>query len=648
MCGFAGILRSRQASPTVDLEARVRAMRDSLLHRGPDDGGIWADGASGVALGHRRLSIVDLSPAGRQPMFSESGRYVVVFNGEIYNFPVLRSELEGAGASFRGHSDTEVLLASIERWGVVAALRRFNGMFAFALWDTHERALYLARDRFGEKPLYYGKTTEGDLLFGSELKALLAHPEYRPTVDRDSLVDFLRHTYVPSPHSIFLDTRKLPAATYLRVATPADIGAPPQRYWSMQELVDEQRARPFQGSTQDAVTQLDQVLRGAVRSRMVADVALGAFLSGGIDSSTIVAMMQAESSRPVKTFSIGFFEKKYNEAEHAKAVARHLGTEHTEHYVTAQEALDVIPRLPEMYDEPFADSSQIPTFLVSRLARRDVTVALSGDAGDELFCGYSRYTVTRETWRRMSRLPSEFRAVAAFVMARAPGGIADRALRALTRHRLSRERLRAVSEVFAARDIDELYARFMSSSEEVTNVVLGATSVRESVLGHMQAAPHLSALERMMLTDTVAYLPDDILAKVDRASMAVSLEVRVPLLDPAVVAFAWALPESMKLNGDTGKRVLRDVLERYVPPRLFERPKVGFGIPIDEWLRGPLREWAEAALDEGRLRRDGFFSVPQVRQRWLEHRSGARNWQRFLWPILVFQSWSDTWRVRMQ
>ncbi|MEO8901659.1 MAG: asparagine synthase (glutamine-hydrolyzing) [Polyangiaceae bacterium] len=648
MCGFAGILDARRASPPADLEQRVRAMRDSLLHRGPDDGGIWADGASGVALGHRRLSIVDLSPAGHQPMFSESRRYVVVFNGEIYNFPELRSELEGTGAHFRGHSDTEVLLASIERWGVPDSLRRFNGMFAFALWDQSERALYLARDRFGEKPLYYAQTDAGDLLFGSELKALLAHPEYNPSVDRDSLVEFVRHTYVPSPGSIFRGTRKLPAATYLRLTRPRDIQATPQRYWSMQEVAEQQRARPFQGSVLDAVTQLDRILRAAVRRRMVADVSLGAFLSGGIDSSTIVAMMQLESSRPVKTFSIGFFEEKYNEARYAKAVARHLGTEHTEHYVTAQEALDVIPRLPQMFDEPFADSSQIPTFLVAQLARRDVTVALSGDAGDELFGGYSRYSVTRDTWRAMSRFPRKLRGALAFAMARAPAGAPDRILRALTRHRLSRERLRAISQVFGARDVDELYARFMASSHEAASVVVGATNVPDPVLRQMRASPRLSDVERMMLTDTLAYLPDDILAKVDRASMAVSLEVRVPLLDPAIAAFAWALPEAMKLHDGTGKRVLRGVLARYVPARLFERPKVGFGIPIDEWLRGPLKEWAENALDERRLRSDGFFSVPQVRERWLEHRSGARNWAGFLWPILVFQGWSDAWRARMQ
>jgi asparagine synthase (glutamine-hydrolysing) len=572
-------------------------------------------------------------------MVSASGRYVVAFNGEIYNFRALRLELSSS-TSFRGDSDTEVLLAAIESWGLLDALQRLNGMFALALWDRSERCLYLARDRFGEKPLYYGQGTSGVLLFGSELKALRAHPDFEGGLDRNSLATLLRLRYIPAPNTIFKAIRKLPAASFLKISEARDASASPVSYWSMHEVAERGRASPFLGNLTDATEQLDALLRRVVGLRMLADVPLGAFLSGGIDSSIIVAMMQSESAKSVRTFTIGFNDPKYNEAEYAKAVAQHLGTEHTEHYVSAQEALDVIPKLATLYDEPFADSSQIPTFLVSRLARQHVTVALSGDAGDELFCGYQRYPDARQAWRKVSRFPSVARVMASSAMGHAPDGPVDSVLRAVSRGRLSSVRLRAVAEIVGARDGDDLYARLVSTWQDPSSVVLGTTTERNPILEQLRLTHGMSAIERMMLTDTLTYLPDDILTKVDRASMGVGLEARVPLLDPDVVAFAWSLPEHMKLHGREGKIVLRRVLQRYVPARLIERPKMGFGIPLDDWLRGPLREWADAHLDEGRLRRGGHFRVAQVRKRWLEHRSGARDWHRLLWPVLIFQAWN--------
>lgn len=638
MCGFAGILDFRRDSSADALRSSVCAMRDMLVHRGPDDAGSWVDASAGIALGHRRLSIVDLSAAGHQPMTSASGRYVVAFNGEIYNFRELRRLLEG-GTQFRGHSDTEVLLAAVETWGFEEALRRFNGMFSFALWDKTARCLFLARDRFGEKPLYYGSGADGTLLFGSELKALKAHPAFVSELDRDALAALLRFAYVPAPSTIFSTSRKLPPAAYLSIKDRCDVHAVPSPYWSLQELVTAGRARPFQGTLEEATERLNDLLSMAVRSRMVADVPLGAFLSGGIDSSIVTALMQANSEHPIKTFTIGFTEAEYNEAESARAVARHLSTEHTEHFVTAREALDVIPRLNSLFDEPFADSSQIPTFLVSRVARQRVTVALSGDAGDELFCGYPRYPVARRAWRSTAWLPRSVRRVASYMMRRTPDGAPDAVLRAVSRGRLSSARLRAVSDVVGASDDNVLYARMVATWQQPSEAVLGSRKVPNPVLATLRSAESVPMLERMMLADALTYLPDDILTKIDRASMGVSLEARVPLLDTDVVAFAWSLPESMKLNATGGKIVLRSLLARYVPRELFERPKMGFGVPIAQWLRGPLREWAGAELEETRLQQEGYFDAKVVRSCWQQHLQGVRNWQRELWPILMFQSW---------
>ena len=645
MCGITGFFSPRELDPA-QAEESVVAMADTLVHRGPDDAGVWVDATAGIALGHRRLSIVDLSPNGHQPMRSASGRWVISFNGEIYNFPSLRQELEGLGHRFRGHSDTEVLLAAVEQWGVHKALERFNGMFAFALWDRADRVLHLARDRAGEKPLYYGWM--GDtFVFGSELKSMRRHPAFRPEIDRDALVLFLCYAYVPAPYSIYRDVCKLVPGTVLSIAAAGPRTPRPVPYWSAKDVVERATADPFRGTPDEAVSQLDALLHDAVRMQMVADVPLGAFLSGGIDSSTVVAIMQAESSRPVKTFTIGFAEEGYNEAHYAAAVARHLGTDHTELYVTPSEAMTVIPRLPTMYDEPFADASQIPTHLVSTLARRQVTVSLSGDAGDELFGGYNRHTWGARIWRRVGWMPRPTRhAVAAGLTAVSPqrwkslfrllGPVLPNAIRTRS------DAVHKVARVLGAKSADALYVGLASQWSVPEAVVVGATAAPPTIISDAAAWPGVQDFaHRMMFLDLVTYLPDDILAKVDRAAMAVSLETRLPLLDPRVIEFAWRLPLSMKVRGTVGKWALRQVLHRYVPRALVERPKMGFGVPIGAWLRGPLRDWAEALLDEGRLRREGFFDPRPVRARWSEHLSTAFDRQYDLWNVLMFQAWLE-------
>jgi asparagine synthase (glutamine-hydrolysing) len=645
MCGVAGFLDFRR---TLSAEAQREVcgrMADALAHRGPDDRGVWSDATSGIALGHRRLSILDLSPLGHQPMASTSGRFVVAYNGEIYNFGELRGEL--AGHLFRGRSDTEVLLAAFEEWGVEGALPRFNGMFALAVWDTHERALWLARDRFGEKPLYYGRMGHA-LVFGSELKAVRCFPGFNGEVDRGALAQFMRFGCVPSPACIFQGMRKLPAATFLRLKNDRDIEATPVAYWSLEAVAREGVANRYRGSDGEAVAELGSRLRDAVKLRMVADVPLGAFLSGGVDSSTVVAMMQAGESRKVKTFTIGFEEAEWNEADSARAVATHLGTEHTELYVSAAQAQTIIPRLPSLYDEPFADSSQIPTFLVAQLAREHVTVALSGDAGDELFGGYARYSWAESVWKYLRKLPHMARdTLAASIRAARPARF-DPYVAALDpvlppRLRVPGDKLERFADLLAVASQDDLYLWVMSTWREPGRVV-HATEPRHPIL--QERPPRLDAfLDRMMCSDALTYLPDDILVKVDRAAMGVGLETRVPLLDPAIARFAWSLPSDMKVRGGKGKWILREVLATYLPRKLFERPKMGFGVPIDSWLRGPLRAWAESELSEARLRREGFFDAGSIRQKWREHLSGRRNWQHHLWPVLMFQSWREHWGV---
>jgi asparagine synthase (glutamine-hydrolysing) len=644
MCGIAGYFRgAEQISREVASEI-LTSMSVTLVSRGPDDSGVWHDDPE-IGLAHRRLSILDLSPAGHQPMASISGRYVIVFNGEIYNHLELRAELRHT--NWRGHSDTETLLAAFEEWGTAKTLKKSIGMFAIALWDREAKQLTLARDRLGEKPLYYGWQGSGEravFLFGSELKALKAHPAFSAEIDRDAMCLLMRHSYIPAPHSIYRGIYKLKPGTSLVVSLARREPAI-QTYWSLADVALTGSRQGFVGSPQDIVDQLDVLLRSVVQQQMLADVPLGAFLSGGIDSSTIVALMQAQASRPVKTFTIGFTETGYNEAVHAKAVASHLGTDHTEMYVSPQEALDVIPALPRMYCEPFADSSQIPTFLVSRLARQNVTVSLSGDAGDELFAGYNRYVVAQNLWGKISRLPRGLRVLAASgIRGVSPGAwntlfgaalpFAPKKWRLLN----AGDKVHKGAGVLGARTIDDLYLGLVTQWEP-QDLVIGAREPVTSLRGDPPQLDGLDDVQRMMALDAMTYLPDDILCKVDRAAMAVSLETRVPFLDPRVVEFAWRIPPAMKLRAGVGKWILRQVLYRYVPKELIERPKMGFGVPLDSWLRGPLRDWAEALLDEGRLRAEGYFRPEPIRKKWAEHLSGKRNWQHHLWDVLMFQAW---------
>jgi asparagine synthase (glutamine-hydrolysing) len=649
MCGIAGFLQAPSWLVAESSESHVVAMATAIAHRGPDDADAWCDAGSGIALSHRRLAVVDLSAAGHQPMHSHDGRFVIVYNGELYNTSEVLAELEhrAGGVAWRGHSDTEVLLEAIAAWGVKEALRRVIGMFAFAVWDRQDRRLTLARDRVGEKPLYYGRFG-GTLLFGSELKALRAHPAFRAEVDRDVLALYVRHGYVPSPYSIYRGVSKLPAGCFAEFAT----GASEPRiesYWSAREIALGGLASPLQGTEDSLVGELESLLKQAVRGQMEADVPLGAFLSGGIDSSTVVALMQAQSSRPINTFTIGFAEAEYNEAEHAKAVASHLGTHHTELYVTPDEARAVIPLLPQIYCEPFADSSQIPTYLVSQLARRHVTVALSGDAGDELFGGYNRYQIAQRVWRGLSRIPAPLRGAAAASMRALPPSGWDHVLKPL-RFALPRqlrvqhpgEKVHKLAGVISLASLDDLYMRLISQWPAPEAVVPGAREPETPLNTARTALREFSQpLARMMYLDLVTYLPDDILVKVDRAAMAVSLETRVPLLDHRVVEFAWRIPPQLKLRGGRGKHLLRAVLERYVPRSLTERPKMGFGVPIDHWLRGPLRDWAEHLLDPGKIKAQGFFAVEPIRQAWAEHLGGQRSNQYPLWVILMFQAWLE-------
>lgn len=664
MCGLAGFLRTNDLGSD-QAQALAAHMGERITHRGPDDGGVWCDADAGIGLSHRRLSILDLSPAGHQPMVSVSGRYVIAFNGEIYNHLELRCELEkslltlalppegrgdtggGIGETpWRGHSDTETLLAGFDKWGIEATVKKSIGMFAFAVWDRQIRTLTLGRDRLGEKPLYYG--WQGDtFLFGSELKALKAYPAFRAAIDRNALALMMRHNAIPAPYTIYQGIHKLLPGSLLTVSLQSR-NAQPKRYWDVRQVVADGLAQPFTGSPDEAVDVLDKLLRDAVAQQMMADVPLGAFLSGGVDSSAIVALMQAQSSRPVRTFTIGFHEAGYNEAEHAKAVARHLGTDHTELYVSPQQALDVIPRLPSLYCEPFADSSQIPTFLVSQLARQHVTVSLSGDGGDELFGGYNRYVLGQRLWGKLSRFPVGLRQGLAQILSSVSPHVWNHLLGPIQRLLPSSlaqanmgDKLHKGAGVMAARTPAELYRLLVSHWPQPSELVIGAAEPPIVLTDPGQQPQTDHFVHQMMALDMLTYLPDDILTKVDRAAMGVSLETRVPLLDHRVVEFAWRLPLDYKLHGGVGKWPLRQVLYKYVPRELIERPKMGFGVPIDSWLRGPLREWAEDLLDEGRLRREGYFHPEPIRAKWLEHLSGKRNWQYHLWDVLMFQAWLE-------
>lgn len=646
MCGFAGFLMNAHFVSNEQANANLRSMARAIAQRGPDSDGYWLDEAAGIGLAHRRLSIVDLSLAGSQPMRSASGRYVLTFNGEIYNHLKLRDSLERVGClsrTWHGHSDTETLLACFDEWGIESTLKRSIGMFAMAIWDRQKKELILTRDRMGEKPLYYGwqgsSGSQSVFLFGSELSALRQHPSFQSRINRDALALYMRHNCIGGANSIYSDIHKLEPGHLLIISRQAPDPVV-RAWWSGTDAAIRGVTHPFVGSPEEAVVELETLLRDAVGQQMMADVPLGAFLSGGIDSSTIVALMQAQSSRPVKTYSIGFHEEAYNEARHAKAVARCLGTDHTELYVTPEQALAIIPKLPSLYSEPFADSSQIPTFLVSQLARKHVTVSLSGDAGDELFCGYTRYQMTARLWGNISRLPRHLRlAVARFILAIPPGRW-DNLGGMLSLSRLG-DKLHKGAALLGSRTLADLYRGMVSHWPDPAGVVLGVMEPSTILNGQESSLHGLSVVEQMMAQDMLSYLPDDILTKVDRAAMGVSLETRVPLLDHRVVEFAWSLPLDYKLRNGQTKWPLRQVLYRYVPRELIERPKMGFGVPIDKWLRGPLRDWAENLLDVTRLGQEGFLNPQPIRRKWEEHLSGKRNWQYHLWDVLMFQAWLE-------
>lgn len=652
MCGLAGYLGG---APRQDADVHrmlLKQMTDTISRRGPDDEGFWFDGERAIGLGHRRLAIVDLSSNGHQPMRSGGSRYVIAFNGEIYNHLDLRKELDAIGAvpAWRGHSDTETLLAGFDAWGIEATVKRAIGMFAFAVWDRDTGVLTLGRDRIGEKPLYYGwqgRGREAVFLFGSELKALRAHPAFESSINRGAVSLQLRHNYIPAPYSIYEGISKLLPGCLLEVSLSRR--EPCVRpYWNGFHNARSGASNAFAGSPEEAVDSLETLLKDAVGKQMMADVPLGAFLSGGVDSSTVVALMQAQSSRPVKTFSIGFHEEGYNEAEHAKAVAAHIGTEHTELYVTADEAMSVIPQLPGLYDEPFSDPSQIPTYLVSRLARRHVTVSLSGDAGDELFCGYQRYQQTTDLWRRLAAKPLMLRRLAA----RGLLSLSPQSWNALTgsmqavlprsiRGANVGHKFHKGAAVLESDSIAALYFGLISHWNDPASVVIGGQDLPTVLTGGRQQLDGLDEFQSLMALDMHSYLPDDILVKVDRAAMGVSLESRVPFLDHRVVEFALSLPQDLKIRDGQSKWVLRNVLYRHVPRQLVDRPKMGFSVPIGVWLRGPLRDWAEALLDADRLRSEGFLKPELVRAKWNEHLAGRYNWEWHLWIVLMFQAWLE-------
>jgi asparagine synthase (glutamine-hydrolysing) len=656
MCGIAGYWDTK-GNKIAELRATVAHMTAALHHRGPDDGGLWTDDSLGLGLGHRRLSIVDLSREGSQPMVSASGRFITVFNGEIYNFQTLKKELEVLGHHFRGRSDTEVLLASMDEWGLDRSIAKLAGMFAFALWDIQTRTLHLVRDRLGKKPLYFG-WLGSSFVFASELKSITLHPEFDRSIDRAALSLFVQYGYVPAPATIYRTIFKLPAGALISLrgnqqdlATGRELLGLVRPYWSARSVTEQGLSEPPDLGDEEALDELDALLGAAVSERMIADVPLGAFLSGGLDSSLIVALMQKRAAQPVKTFSIGFNEAEYNEAADARRVADCLGTDHTEFFVSADEACGVLPDLPTIYDEPFADPSQIPTVLLSRLTRARVTVALSGDGGDELFGGYNRYLLATGMHRKLLWVSLPFRTAAASALTAVPARGWDVALSAA--HILFRrwsnlalpgDRLHELANAMLAPTPAAMYRSvltYWSDTPPLVDAVLGSEG--GPLDASLWSAGSEGLVERLMAQDLASYLPDGILTKVDRASMSVGLEVRAPLLDHRVAEFACRLPSRHKFHDGRGKWILRKLLARHLPSPHINRPKQGFGIPISAWLRGPLQDWAEELLDARQLKSQGFFEPQLIRQRWLEHLSGKRNWGRSLWSVLTFQAWRDCW-----
>ena len=641
MCGIAGVLNNKGWSHDTTQEV-VRAMTATLAHRGPDDSGVWIRQDAGIALGHQRLSIIDLSREGHQPMQSSDGRYVIVYNGEVYNFPAISKDLATLGYQFRGHSDTEIVLASIREFGLEQAVNRFTGMFAFALWDSARGELFLVRDRLGIKPLYWCHTPDL-FLFASELKAIRAVREFRPEINTHALHDFMRFGFIPAPGTIYKRVYKLEPGTILKMRTGADPET--ASYWHMKDVVRGTDNRVSVKDEAGMIESTEQVIAAAVRDRMIADVPLGAFLSGGIDSSTITALMQKQSDVPVRTFTIGFREGKFNEAHYAARIAAHLGTDHSELFVSPRDALDVIPDIPDIYDEPFADSSQLPTYLISKLARQHVTVILSGDGGDEVFAGYKRYLNARRLLRYSTFAGPGIRKILAGIISTSSSIILDHipaSVPGLSGITSTRSKLDRLAWILAS-DKPVGYEHFLKHWRTLDNIVLNRNDSSESDW-LTRLPPQLSdPVEQMQYLDTINYLPEDILTKVDRASMAVSLEVRVPLLDHRVVEHAWTLPPAMKIRDSRGKWILRQILNKYVPGNLVERRKMGFTVPVSHWLRGPLRDWAESLLDEYKLREQGLLNTGPIRARWTEHRSGQRNWPFHLWTVLMFQSWHERW-----
>jgi len=641
MCGIAGFLDLKRQTPADDLAAAARAMTDAMVHRGPDSGAVWTDAEAGVAFAFRRLAIIDLSPQGDQPMTSASGRFIIVYNGEVYNFQELRKELEGAGVGFRGNSDTEVMLEGFAHWGVETTVKRLVGMFAFALWDREEKRLWLGRDRLGIKPVYYGEV-DGLFLFGSELKALRVKDGWRPRLNRDALASYTRFNYIPAPHSIYSGIHKLEPGTLLSYTQ----SKPPElfRYWDMASVATQSR-RDI--SDAEAISEAETLLTDAVSRRMVSDVPLGALLSGGVDSATVVALMQKSSDRPIQTFTIGFQEQGFDEAGHARAVAAHLGTDHTDITLAPEHARNIIPNLADWYDEPFADSSALPTRLVSELARRHVTVALSGDGGDETFLGYNRYHTADALWQRMQRTPAALRRFSASILGGVSSGLWDslsQLIPASRRPSLAGDKAHKLADALRQPEADDIYKALVSHWR--IPIVLDGAEQFTPVWEAARAIPDFG--ERMAFLDTQTYLPDDILTKVDRASMSVSLEARVPLLDHRLMEFAWSLPKRMRLRDGQRKWLLRQVLYRHVPREMVERPKSGFAVPIADWLRGPLRDWTENLIDEQRLREEGWFDPAPIRHAWAEHLAGKGNHWEALWGICMAQAWRERWVVGLE
>lgn len=649
MCGIAGFFSSPFSSDE-GMAKIAAAMTSPISHRGPDDSGVWTDCASGIALAHRRLAIVDLSASGHQPMVSPCGRYFIVFNGEIYNHLEIRKSANGI-INWHGHSDTETLLYAIAQWGVKEALSKCVGMFAFALWDNEAKELHLARDRLGEKPLYYG-FQNGSLIFGSELKALRDFPGFENVIDRASVSLMLKYGNVPAPHSIYKGIYKLNPGSFVTISV-SDVERQylptPTTYWSLRDVIKDSNRYPVAYTDVEAVDKLEYLLRRSISEQMIADVPLGAFLSGGIDSSTVVSLMQSISKEPIKTFSIGFNEPGYNEAEHALAVSAHLGTEHTELYVTAEQAMSVIPNLAGLYDEPFGDASQVPTFLVSQLASRHVTVCLSGDGGDELFGGYNRHVWGASLWRNTRRMPKPLRAAVAAILVSLPPASWDKIFNLIKsvlpeniRFSTPGDKLHKLAPALRANNPFDIYMALISSCNDPTSIVIEGALEKGSLFDPLVFNKIPDFEHCMMYMDSISYLPNDVLTKVDRAAMGVSLETRVPFLDYRLVEFAWELPLSMKIRQGQGKWIVRELLNRFIPSSLIDRPKMGFSVPIDSWLRGPLKLWAEDLINEERLISEGYLRPKIVRDMWSEHISGRRNWAHSLWNILMFQLWLDS------